>query len=115
MSIRPHQRAIALAVLVVAAMAVVSPVFAGTRTGGANFAWNAFLERLQSNFVTTIAGFFAVVALIGAAMAHRSGDSEATIKRVILALFLGGIALGAEVLVDDIASDFGAILPPGAM
>ena len=61
--------------------------------------------------MTTIAGFFAVVMLIAPAMAHRSGDSEQTVKRLILALFLGGVALGAEVLVDDIASDFGAVLP----
>lgn len=115
MKTRPHQRAIALAVFIVVAAATVSPVFAGTRSGGSVFAWNAFLQRLQSNFVTTIAGFFAVAALVGAAIAHRSGDSEATIKRVILALFLGGIALGAEVLVDDIAADFGAIVPPGVL
>jgi type IV secretory pathway VirB2 component (pilin) len=87
------------------------PASAGTRTGGSSFAWDSFLQNLQSNVVTTIAGFFAVVALVAAAMAHRSGDSEATIKRVLLALFLGGVALGAEVLVDDIAADFGATLP----
>lgn len=89
---------------------VAVPASAGTRTGGSTFAWDSFLQNLQSNFVTSIAGFFAVVALIAAAMAHRSGDSESTIKRVILALFLGGIALGAEVLVDDIAADFGAVV-----
>ena len=87
---------------------VAVPVSAGTRTGGSSFAWDNFLQNLSSNFVTTIAGAFAVVALVAAAMSHRSGDSESTVKRVILALFLGGIALGAEVLVDDIAADFGA-------
>jgi len=89
---------------------IAFPASAGTRTGGSTFAWDSFLQNLQSNFVTSIAGFFAVIALVAAAMAHRSGDSESTIKRIILALFLGGIALGAEVLVDDIAADFGAIL-----
>ena len=89
---------------------IALPASAGTRTGGSSFAWDSFLQNLQSNFVTSIAGFFAVIALVAAAMAHRSGDSESTIKRIILALFLGGIALGAEVLVDDIAADFGATL-----
>lgn len=102
------RRALAFLVSILAAL----PASAGTRTGGTSFAWDSFLQNLQSNFVTTIAGFFAVVALVAAAMAHRSGDSESTIKRIILALFLGGIALGAEVLVDDIAADFGATLGP---
>lgn len=89
---------------------IALPASAGTRTGGSTFAWDTFLQNLQSNVVTTVAGFFAVVALVAAAMAHRSGDSESTVKRVLLALFLGGVALGAEVLVDDIAADFGAVV-----
>ena len=104
---RLHHLSLSLITLLLTAPAA----FAGSTSGGATFAWDNLLTRLRDNFVTTVAGAAAVIFLVGALLAHRGGDSEATGKRFVGALIFGGLALGARVLVEDVASSFGAILP----
>ncbi len=100
-----------LALSLVTLFLVAPAAYAGSVSGGSSFAWDSILTRLRDNFVTTIAGSAAVIFLVGAVLSHRGGDSEATGKRLLGALIFGGIAIGAKVIVQDVASSFGAVLP----
>jgi type IV secretory pathway VirB2 component (pilin) len=88
---------------------LATDVFAAA-DGGESFVWDGILNALASNFVGVVAFAVGVLALVIAGLHWAFGDSDRAGRKVGVAVVAVAIALGAGILIEQIASVSGAVL-----
>jgi type IV secretory pathway VirB2 component (pilin) len=78
--------------------------------GGHGFVWDGILESLASNFVGLVAFAVGILALVVAALHWAFGDADRAGRKLGTAIVAVAIAVGAGLLIDQIAAVSGAVL-----
>lgn len=102
----PWSRYVVAAIL---SIVVVQPAFAAG-SGGPDFVWNKILQDLAENFVGVVAFAVGALLIVTAGFHFASGDSHSAGRRLIQAIVAVAIGVGANILVDQIATSVGALI-----
>lgn len=78
--------------------------------GGEGFVWDGLLNALASNFVGVVAFAVGILALVVAALHWAFGDADRAGRKLGTAMVAVAIALGASILLNQIAEVSGAVL-----